>query len=109
MEDIDVGLDALVGKIRKRSIHSIAIPPLGSGLGGLEWSEVKRRIEGVLSERGAGCREDGSQPESTQDDSGYKDPFLRFATGTLGSARPMLIQLPCARYEHTATPFDAGA
>ncbi|WP_133510605.1 type II toxin-antitoxin system antitoxin DNA ADP-ribosyl glycohydrolase DarG [Candidatus Thiosymbion oneisti] len=49
VEDIDAGLEALAGEIKKRGIHSIAIPPLGSGLGGLEWSEVKRRIEGTLS------------------------------------------------------------
>lgn len=50
MEDIDAGLDALVGEIRKRGICSIAIPPLGSGLGGLEWSKVKQRIERTLSD-----------------------------------------------------------
>jgi len=49
MEDIDAGLEALAGEIGKRGIHSIAIPPLGSGLGGLEWPEVKRRIERALS------------------------------------------------------------
>ena len=31
-----------------RNIHSIAVPPLGSGLGGLEWHEVRRRIEETL-------------------------------------------------------------
>jgi O-acetyl-ADP-ribose deacetylase (regulator of RNase III) len=45
MEDIDSGLVALVEEIRARSIKSIAIPPLGSGLGGLEWAEVRPRIE----------------------------------------------------------------
>lgn len=45
MEDIDAGLTDLVATIRQHDIRSIAIPPLGSGLGGLEWSEVKARIE----------------------------------------------------------------
>ena len=45
MEDIEAGLSALVEEIRKRSIVSVSIPPLGSGLGGLEWKEVRRRIE----------------------------------------------------------------
>ncbi len=35
IEDIDSGLKALVEEIRNRRIRSIAIPPLGSGLGGL--------------------------------------------------------------------------
>ena len=48
LEDIEVGLEALVQEIRTRDIRSIAIPPLGSGLGGLEWSEVRPRIEAAL-------------------------------------------------------------
>lgn len=45
MEDIESGLKALVEVIRNKRIHSIAIPPLGSGLGKLEWEQVKPRIE----------------------------------------------------------------
>ncbi|MEQ8763217.1 MAG: macro domain-containing protein [Planctomycetota bacterium] len=45
MEDIESGLAALVGEVRSRGIRSIAIPPLGSGLGGLDWEDVKPRIE----------------------------------------------------------------
>jgi O-acetyl-ADP-ribose deacetylase (regulator of RNase III) len=48
MEDIDSGLIDLVNIIQRLEIRSIAIPPLGSGLGGLEWSEVKPRIEKAL-------------------------------------------------------------
>ena len=50
MEDIDAGLVALAEIIRSRNIRSIAIPPLGSGLGGLNWSEVRPRIEAALRE-----------------------------------------------------------
>lgn len=49
MEDIDAGLVDLVATIRQHDIRSIAIPPLGSGLGGLEWAEVKARIEKHLA------------------------------------------------------------
>ncbi len=45
MEDIEAGLQALVSEVRKRGIHSIAIPPLGCGLGGLRWADVRTRIE----------------------------------------------------------------
>lgn len=48
MEDIDSGLQALVEEIRNRGIRSIAIPPLGSGLGGLNWADVHPRIEAAL-------------------------------------------------------------
>ena len=50
MEDIDAGLAALAQEIRNRKIRSIAIPPLGSGLGGLEWAQVRPRIEQALAE-----------------------------------------------------------
>ena len=48
IEDIETGLEALVAVIRERGIRSIAIPPLGAGLGGLEWAEVRSRIERAL-------------------------------------------------------------
>ena len=48
IEDIDSGLKALVEEIRNRGIRSIAIPPLGSGLGGLNWADVRPRIEAAL-------------------------------------------------------------
>lgn len=50
IEDIEAGLTALAKEIRERNIRSIAIPPLGSGLGGLDWSEVRPRIESMLQE-----------------------------------------------------------
>jgi O-acetyl-ADP-ribose deacetylase (regulator of RNase III) len=48
MEDVESGLEALVQEIHTRNIRSIAIPPLGAGLGGLEWQDVRTRIERAL-------------------------------------------------------------
>jgi O-acetyl-ADP-ribose deacetylase (regulator of RNase III) len=48
MEDIEAGLRALAEEIRARRIRSIALPPLGSGLGGLDWRDVRPRIEAAL-------------------------------------------------------------
>ncbi|WP_257556043.1 macro domain-containing protein [Sphingobium sp. CFD-2] len=44
IEDIESGLVALRADIVRLGIRSIAIPPLGSGLGGLNWSDVRPRI-----------------------------------------------------------------
>lgn len=50
MEDIESGLAALAQEVKERNIRSIALPPLGSGLGGLEWQAVRQRIEAGLRE-----------------------------------------------------------
>jgi O-acetyl-ADP-ribose deacetylase (regulator of RNase III) len=44
IEDIQAGLIDLINVIRQQQIHSIAIPPLGCGLGGLDWEEVRPLI-----------------------------------------------------------------
>lgn len=49
MEDIEAGLQALWEVVREKNIRSIAIPPLGSGLGGLDWKDVRPRIEEAMS------------------------------------------------------------
>ena len=46
---IESGLRDLISVIRENHITSIAIPPLGCGNGGLDWSIVKRMIEDALS------------------------------------------------------------
>lgn len=48
MEWIETGLADLVRVIREKGIRSVALPPLGCGNGGLEWSEVRPRIEAAL-------------------------------------------------------------
>jgi len=50
LEDIEVGLKALVEEVSNRNIHSIALPPLGCGLGGLDWNDVRPRIERAFSD-----------------------------------------------------------
>jgi len=45
LEDIKSGLVALIEEVKQREIHSIALPPLGCGNGGLDWAEVKPLIE----------------------------------------------------------------
>ena len=50
MTDIDSGLMDLKSQIQLLGIRTIAIPPLGAGLGGLNWSEVKDRIESTFAD-----------------------------------------------------------
>ena len=51
MEDIESGLKSLVRAIGERGIRSVALPALGSGLGGLDWSQdVRPMLAASLSE-----------------------------------------------------------
>jgi O-acetyl-ADP-ribose deacetylase (regulator of RNase III) len=52
IEDIEAGLAALVAEVRNRGIRSIAVPPLGAGLGGLDWADVRPRIERAMKALG---------------------------------------------------------
>ena len=49
LADIDAGLQALVDEVIARGITSIALPALGCGLGGLDWSAVRPRVEAALA------------------------------------------------------------
>jgi O-acetyl-ADP-ribose deacetylase (regulator of RNase III) len=45
IEDIKRGLAALIDEVQRLEITSIAVPPLGCGNGGLNWSDVRPLIE----------------------------------------------------------------
>lgn len=47
---IQEGVTDLIRVIREYDISSIAIPPLGAGNGGLDWSDVEPRLIAALSE-----------------------------------------------------------
>ena len=48
IEAVEAGLKDLVHMVRDRGIRSMAVPPLGCGLGGLDWRIVRPRIEEAL-------------------------------------------------------------
>ncbi len=48
--DIRSGLKASIADVRRLGIRSIAVPPLGCGLGGLNWREVRPMIEEEFAE-----------------------------------------------------------
>jgi len=45
MEWIESGLARLAALVREEEVRSIALPPLGAGNGGLNWNEVRPRID----------------------------------------------------------------
>ncbi len=46
--DIESGLSDLVETVRRHDIKSLALPPLGCGLGGLDWKDVRPMIENAF-------------------------------------------------------------
>jgi hypothetical protein len=50
MLEIDAGLVDLIAQVKLLGIRSIAIPPLGCGNGGLDWNDVRPRIEAAFKE-----------------------------------------------------------
>lgn len=48
-EFIEEGLEDLIEIIKTKSIKSISLPPLGCGLGGLDWRKVRPIIESAFS------------------------------------------------------------
>jgi O-acetyl-ADP-ribose deacetylase (regulator of RNase III) len=50
MEFIEHGLQSLVDEVRRLRIQSVALPPLGCGLGGLVWDEVRPKMEAAFAQ-----------------------------------------------------------
>lgn len=50
LADIEAGLEDLRRVLTELGIESVALPPLGCGLGGLAWSDVRPRIEQALAD-----------------------------------------------------------
>ncbi|MGE3320194.1 MAG: macro domain-containing protein [Candidatus Berkiella sp.] len=50
IEYIEQGLKSLVTEVKRLNIQSIALPPLGCGLGGLNWSEVLPKMKDAFNQ-----------------------------------------------------------
>lgn len=49
IEDIETGLTSLLAVVQEHKIKSLAMPMIGCGLGGLQWSEVRPKIEATFA------------------------------------------------------------
>ena len=87
MKWIDEGLVDLRRVIEERAITSIALPPLGSGNGGLNWSEVRPRIEAAL----AGL--DGVNVVVYEPTATYRNVAKRGGSMDLTPARALYVEL----------------
>lgn len=52
LSNLDHSLKELVKFVKKENIASLAIPKLATGVGGLDWKDVKQSIEKYLSDLG---------------------------------------------------------
>ena len=77
LEDIESGLESLVAEIKTRRIRSIALPALGSGLGGLDWGQVRSKLSAALENL------EGVRVAILQPGGGPKDTFWRTDTAML--------------------------
>ena len=115
MADIESGLEDLVAAVRRLGIRSIAIPPLGSGLGGLDWQQVRPRIEAAFADlSGRSCialraeGRAGSEPHAGRDQApasdGTKGPVHQPDGALCGARLP-----PDTARDPEARLFSAGS
>lgn len=96
LEDIKSGLKALIEEVKRLGIKSIAIPPLGCGLGGLDWKIVRPLIEKAFSEM-PDVRVSLFEPAGTPD---AKTMPVRTAHPKMTVARALFVKL----MEHYMSP-----
>ncbi|MDQ3508030.1 MAG: macro domain-containing protein [Actinomycetota bacterium] len=86
IEYVEDGLEDLVREVEERGIKSIAIPPLGCGIGSLEWEEVRPLIEKAVARMSGGeahVYEPGSVPEPKAMKVGTPKPHLTTARAAM--------------------------
>ena len=84
---IEEGLQDLIQIINEKNIRSVAIPPLGSGNGGLEWSAVREKIELAL------CQLDNVEVIIYEPTSKYQNIAKQSGVEKLTPARAMIAEL----------------
>ncbi len=107
LTDIEAGLNDLVNVIRQEKIESIAIPPLGCGHGGLDWTDVEPLIRAKLASLddvdvriyppvgtppAADMRTTGPTPRMTPGRAALIEIIRRYSTVAIEGATPIAVQ-----------------
>jgi O-acetyl-ADP-ribose deacetylase (regulator of RNase III) len=92
VEDIEAGLVDLIHQVKRLGIRSIALPPLGCGNGGLDWDDVRPRIEKAF----AGLPEVDVRLFAPSGAPAPKEQEIRTAKPKLTPVRAALIKLLAA-------------
>lgn len=104
-EFISDGLKTLKSEILGRSIKSIAIPPLGCGNGGLEWTKVKELISSELSELDD-VEINLYEPSKSYKSQPKKEPSLSLSHYLIMEIKPHLRRFSRFRLQKTAFLID---
>lgn len=102
MEYIVRGLDDLVSVISKLNIKSVAIPPLGSGNGGLIWADVKALIERKLTLLSDGVKIYVYEPSQSYIAKPTVEPKLSMSALVLMEIKNNLFKFDTIRLQKTA-------
>lgn len=107
LADIEAGLNDLVDVIRREQIRSIAVPPLGCGHGGLEWTDVEPLIRTKLGQlkdvdvklypptgapAAADMRTAGPTPRMTSGRAALIELIARYSAVAVEGATPIAVQ-----------------
>jgi O-acetyl-ADP-ribose deacetylase (regulator of RNase III) len=87
IEWIDEGLEDLRRVVRELGIRSLAVPPLGCGQGGLDWRDVRPRIEKALADL------DGVDVVVYEPTSRYQNVAKKAGVEELTPARALIAEL----------------
>lgn len=106
IEYIEDGLDALINLIYDLGIKSIAIPPLGSGNGGLKWDNVKRVISNKLENTASFVDIYIYEPSKNYLSTPYLEPRLSTAALVLMEIKHQLNRFDVLRLQKAAYFMD---
>lgn len=107
LEDVREGLEALAADIRRLELRSVAVPPLGCGLGGLAWDQVLPLIHehlGSLQDVRVLVYEPRGAPAPEAMPTRTERPSLSRSTAILLG---LIEQYRVPRYEDDATLLEA--
>lgn len=102
IEYVEQGLNELPDLIKRLSIKSIAIPPLGCGNGGLLWRDIRALIEKKLSSIAEQVDVFLYEPSKSFSDKSVAEPYLKEQAIMLMEMKQRLYRFDNVRLQSTA-------